>query len=58
MLNLQIRRIEEQNDVFAFVVGQFNSFEIAIHDRIRIEIRSWFANESFRHCDSLKKLVW
>lgn len=39
--NLQVQRIEEEVDVFALVVGQFDLFEGAIDDCGALEIRCW-----------------
>ena len=45
--NVQIQRIEEQHNIFSFVILQRNFFELPINNCIAFESRCWLS-----HCGS------
>lgn len=55
--NLQVKWIEEENHVFAFVVAQRDRLKVTIDHRIRDEFRSRLSDERFagRHCNNLQQ---
>lgn len=47
--DLQVTRVEEEDDVFAFVVGQLHLFEIDTDNCIHDEVRGRLSDERLRH---------
>lgn len=49
--NSQIQRVEEQHNVFALVVREFDVDKVTVEHSLRCEVRCWFADERLRHLE-------
>ena len=57
MNNSQIKRVEEEDQVFSFVVRKADLLKLSTDNSIATEVRGGFGQSQLRHCDGyvLKK---
>lgn len=54
----EVKRVEEENNIFALIIRKRHGLEITINNSIDFKVWSRVSNEGFRHADLLEQRIF